>query len=201
MSGQLRITDLSSHGMTGRGIPPRQDGKGRAAPATAGWPLRSHLELAAFPSAVSCARLHARLVVWEWGLASIAETVELVVSELGTNAVNASAGAGGSSPGYDSWLAPRCIALFLACDGGQVLVQVWDDNPNPPVQASADENAESGRGLLLVEALCEDWGWYLPAGADAGKWVWGAVAAHGEDVTAPGLRHRPVRRSRGPARG
>ena len=127
--------------------------------------------------------------------------LELVVSELGTNAVNASAGAGGSSPGYDSWLAPRCIALFLACDGGQVLVQVWDDKPDPPVQASADENAESGRGLLLVEALCEDWGWYLPAGADAGKWVWGAVAVRGEDVTAPGLRHRPVRRSRGPARG
>ena len=194
MSGQLRITDLSSHGMTGRGIPPRQDGKGRAAPATAGWPLRSHLELAAFPSAVPCARLHARLVVWEWGLASIAETVELVVSELGTNAVNASAGAGGSAPGYGSWLAPRCIALFLACDGGQVLVQVWDDNPNPPVQASADENAESGRGLRLVEALCEDWGWYLPAGADAGKWVWGAVAGYGEDVTAPGLRHPPVKR-------
>ena len=52
--------------------------------------------------------------------------LELVVSGPSTNAVNASAGAGGSAPGCDSWLAPRCIALFLACDGGQVLVQVCE---------------------------------------------------------------------------
>ena len=67
MSGQLRMTDLGGRGMTGHGMLPRQDGKGRVEPATVDWPLRSHLELAAFPSAVPCARLHARLVVWEWG--------------------------------------------------------------------------------------------------------------------------------------
>jgi hypothetical protein len=31
------------------------------------WPLRSGLELGALPSAVPCARLHARQVTWEWG--------------------------------------------------------------------------------------------------------------------------------------
>ena len=111
MSGQLRITDLSSRGMTGRGIPPRPDGKGRPAPATADWRLRSHLELAAFPSAVPCARLHARLVVWEWGLASIAETVELVVSELGTNAVQASAGVAATRPAATAAGAPVHCAI------------------------------------------------------------------------------------------
>jgi anti-sigma regulatory factor (Ser/Thr protein kinase) len=179
MSGQLRMTDLGGHSLPGRGIPRRQDGNGRAAPGTDGWPLRSRLELAAFPSAVPCARLHARLVAWEWGLGGIAETVELVVSELSTNAVKVSGGPGGSVLEHDSWLAPRCIVLVLASDGGQVLVQVWDGNPAPPVQASADEHAESGRGLLLVEALCEDWGWYLPEGGNTGKWVWGAVASAG----------------------
>lgn len=179
MSGQLRITDPGDRGMTGRGAPPRQGGKGRAAPATAGWPLRSHLELAAFPSAVPCTRLHAKQIAWEWGLGSIAETVELVVSELATNAVNISAGADGSVPDYDGWQALSCIALFLASDRSQVLVQVWDGSPDPPMQRSADGNAESGRGLLLVEALCEDWGWYLPAGGGKGKWVWGAVALAG----------------------
>ena len=179
MSGQLRTTDLGGRGVPGRGIPRRQDGNGRAAPGTVGWPLRSHLELAAFPSAVPCARLHARLVAWEWGLGGIAETRELVVSELSTNAVKVSAGTGGGMPEYDSWRAPGCIVLFLASDGGQVLVQVWDGNPDPPVQASADEHAESGRGLLLVGALCEDWGWYLPEGGNTGKWVWGAVASAG----------------------
>jgi hypothetical protein len=38
-----------------------------SAHAGASWPLRSHLELGALPSAVPCARLHAKHVLWEWG--------------------------------------------------------------------------------------------------------------------------------------
>jgi hypothetical protein len=30
-------------------------------------PLRSYLELGALPTAVPCARLHARHLLWEWG--------------------------------------------------------------------------------------------------------------------------------------
>src|SRR5215471_11949075 len=54
-----------------------------------GWPLRSFLELGAYPGAVPCARLHATAVMWEWGL-SIGESVELLVSEIVTNAIHAS---------------------------------------------------------------------------------------------------------------
>jgi hypothetical protein len=53
------------------------------------WPLRSFLELGALPSAVPCARLHTRAVLWEWGLRP-GEQAELVVSEIITNAVQAS---------------------------------------------------------------------------------------------------------------
>src|SRR5215467_4083379 len=53
---------------------------------------QSYLELGAYPSAVPCARLHARNVLYEWGVRSIADTVELIVSELVTNAVNAASG-------------------------------------------------------------------------------------------------------------
>jgi len=154
--------------------------EGRAAPGSSGWPLRSRLELAALPGAVPSVRLHARLIVREWGLGSIAETVELVVSELATNAVKVSAGIGSSAPGDAYyWMAPRCIALFLACDRRRVLVQIWDGDPGPPQPADADANAESGRGLLLVEALTEDWGWYWPEGGNQGKWVWAAIAGAG----------------------
>ncbi len=45
----------------------------------------SFLELGALPSAVPCARIHARQVVWEWGLGALTEAVELVVSELVTS--------------------------------------------------------------------------------------------------------------------
>lgn len=57
---------------------------------TRDWPFQSYLELGALPSAVPSARLHARFVVAEWGLATIADTVELIVSELVTNGVKAS---------------------------------------------------------------------------------------------------------------
>jgi len=56
------------------------------------WPLRSYLELGALPTAVPCARLHARQLVWEWGLNGLAANTELLVSELVTNAVKATAG-------------------------------------------------------------------------------------------------------------
>jgi hypothetical protein len=55
-------------------------------------PLRSYLELGALPTAVPCARLHARQLVWEWGLNGLAANTELLVSELVTNAVKTTAG-------------------------------------------------------------------------------------------------------------
>ena len=56
------------------------------------WELRTFLELGSLPSAVPCARLHTRQVLWEWHLDALAGTAELIVSELVTNAVHASAG-------------------------------------------------------------------------------------------------------------
>jgi hypothetical protein len=43
-------------------------------------PLRSYLELGALLTAVPCARLHARHVLWEWGLNGLAPDGELLVS-------------------------------------------------------------------------------------------------------------------------
>ena len=54
------------------------------------WPLRSYLELGTLPGAVPCARLHTRHVLWEWGISELSEPVELLVSELVTNAMRAS---------------------------------------------------------------------------------------------------------------
>jgi hypothetical protein len=54
-------------------------------------PLRSYLELGALPTAVPCARLHARHMLWEWGLNGLIQDSELLVRELVTNAVKATA--------------------------------------------------------------------------------------------------------------
>jgi hypothetical protein len=43
------------------------------------FPLHTRLELAALPTAGPCARLHAKVVLMEWGLVALSETVELRV--------------------------------------------------------------------------------------------------------------------------
>lgn len=132
----------------------------------AAWPLCSYLELGALPSAVPCARLHATQVLWEWGLTGLSESIELVVSELVTNAVRASQG--------QAW--PPVIRLWLLSDRSRVLVLVWDDSRLCPVRIHADEETEGGRGLLLVEAMSEQWNWFQPTGHE-GKVVWAEVSA------------------------
>ena len=54
------------------------------------WEFQSVLAIGALPTATPCARLHARNIACEWGLHDLADIIELVVSELVTNAVKAS---------------------------------------------------------------------------------------------------------------
>lgn len=138
------------------------------------WPLRSSLELGILPGAVPCARLHAKQVLWEWGLSDLSESVELLVSELVTNAVQVSQ----SMPHASS------VRLWLRSDKTRVLMLVWDTNSHPPVRIDATEDAESGRGLLLVEALSDTWNWYRVKGMK-GKIVWAEVLR-----TSPELSRR-----------
>lgn len=130
------------------------------------WPLRSYLELGALPSAVPCARLHAKQVVWEWGLTELSEATELLVSELTTNAMRVSQALDQDSP----------IRLWLLSDKTRLLILVWDGNPCPPVRMDATADAESGRGLVLVDAISEQWGWH-PASDLGGKWIWCRLTA------------------------
>jgi hypothetical protein len=120
---------------------------------------------------VPCARLHARQVVWEWGLGALTEAVELVVSELVTNGLRASSGITGSR--YRGEWRPGVppVRLWLCSDRKSVLIQVWDGNDREPVRQDADPEAIGGRGLLLIEALSAEWGTYTPE-RSTGKVVW-----------------------------
>ena len=127
-----------------------------------------------------CARLHTKHVLWEWRLEDLADTVELVVSELVTNAQRASAQTTGSrfNGTWRPGTAP--VRLWLYADAQRMLVQVWDGDDRMPEPQSVDLEAESGRGLLLVESLCAEWGAFRPEGT-SGKAVWGSfnIATHG----------------------
>lgn len=172
------------------------------------WPLQSHLELGAFPSAVSCARLHAKHVAWEWGFNELAETIELLVAELATNAVQA----------VDSRTYPASIHLRLSSDKLRLLIEVWDANPWPPMARALTNDGvpgldeEGGRGLFLVASLSQRWSWY-PTPRRGGKVVWCELTvqprhADEQPVThsdtagrAGDSRFSRVRRSRHTSRG
>jgi anti-sigma regulatory factor (Ser/Thr protein kinase) len=127
------------------------------------WPFHSFLPLGALPGAVPCARLHTTAVLWEWSMEELAQPAELAVSELVTNAVRAStqARAARQAPGAPDGL--PVVALRLAGDGKHLLVEVSDHDPRPPVPTAVDPERDGGRGLLLVEAVSDRWGYYYPA--------------------------------------
>jgi anti-sigma regulatory factor (Ser/Thr protein kinase) len=144
-------------------IPPLTDPDGHD--VTGRWPLRSFLELGALPSAVPCARLHTRQLAWEWQLTALSQDAELIVSEIVTNAVYITQADGRSAP----------VRLWLLADQARLLILVWDASPMPPVPVHTSDDAENGRGLLLVDTLSTRWGHFPhPSG---GKAVWALLKA------------------------
>jgi len=141
----------------------------------AGWDRHTFLELGALPTAVPCARLHAKQVAWEWSLSHLANATELVVSELTTNALRASAGLTASRFSGKCAFGTPPVRLWLYSDGERILIQVWDGNDQMPARQDADPSAGSGRGLLLVESLATSWGSSRLA-KSTGKLVWAIVA-------------------------
>ena len=139
------------------------------------WPLRSYLELRALPACVRSARMHAKNILREWHIRALTDTVELLVSEIITNAVHASAGPAGGRNGEVAADDAATLLFWLAADGERALIQVWDCCEGKPQRRESAISAESGRGLLLVEALSDEWGSYVPSGW-AGKVVWALVA-------------------------
>lgn len=63
------------------------------------------------------------------------------------------------------------IRLILVSDHQQLVVLVRDFDPAVPVPRSATPEDESGRGLLLVQSLSGQSGWYRPEDGTPGKVV------------------------------
>ena len=127
-------------------------------------PHQTHLELAAFPSAVPCARGHIRAVATERGLAHLADTAELIASEIVTNAVQAS----------DRLMIADTpvVRISVSTESESLLIRVWDGSEGMPVHQQAGPGDDGGRGLTLVDALSTDWG--VCRKAD-GKVVWALI--------------------------
>jgi anti-sigma regulatory factor (Ser/Thr protein kinase) len=92
-----------------------------------------------------------------------AETAELLVSELVTNAVRF-VGNPTHTLRYSERANPSLISLSIRHFREGLLIEVYDTDINPPVRYHTDECAESGRGLMLVEALSKEWSYFFPPG-------------------------------------
>ncbi|MET9145639.1 MULTISPECIES: ATP-binding protein [unclassified Streptomyces] len=150
--------------------------------------LVSNLRLAATPTAASCARIFVAHALREWQADALVQDAQLVVSELVTNAVQAT-GVPKESP---TWLELEGLQLLhvgVYGHGRSVTIQVWDSSKEPPVKqkAGGEAWAESGRGLAIVEALALHVGhFFLSTG---GKVVWAELALPG--VVQPLPRRMP----------
>jgi anti-sigma regulatory factor (Ser/Thr protein kinase) len=126
-----------------------------------------HVRLAALPSAVPWARRILRHMLREWQLESMSDPALLLVSELVTNAVKASASQLGKNQSLPM------IGLTLQLTEAGFLAEVWDASPALPVLQESDLTGERGHGLVLVDFLADSWGHHA---ADGGKVVWFTVA-------------------------
>jgi GAF domain-containing protein len=155
------------------------------------------LSLPASPSSPSAARAAIRPVLEQWGMQAQADTVELLLSELVTNAVRHAAGPAPAprfdpdavdeldleslelalldnapfTMGGDSALNPasRHVEVVARRGSGSLWIEVYDQDVRMPRVRTAAATDEGGRGLFLVDQLSKRWG---ARDTRTGKAVW-----------------------------
>ncbi len=135
---------------------------------TAGRPASAVLRVACSGEGFARARAFARDTLRAWSLDHRRDDTVLVMTELVSNAVThavPSTAAGTPEVGLGLSLSPGHLMLTVS-DGG-------DDVPvlRPPDDAALQEH---GRGLRIVDALADEWGW-TPR-PPAGKTVWAKLS-------------------------
>ena len=112
------------------------------------------VRLAMGPAAPAEARRRVRDAIRSWQVPVDLDAALLLTSELVTNAIRHEAGQGAQP-----------VVLAIASSRGRLRVDVHDTSRSLPAVAEVPADAETGRGLLLVETLSDEWGFYrTPAG-------------------------------------
>ncbi|MEU0071225.1 ATP-binding protein [Streptomyces sp. NPDC006332] len=116
--------------------------------------------------AVTVSRRTLRLILTMHGLIGLVDVAELLAAELVSNAVRHTKGP---------------AALRVRWAAGVLRIGAWDADPEPPEPPRAWEQGvdlEEGRGLALVRACSDLWGWHpLARQGNRGKFVWCELAA------------------------
>ncbi|MFD8025606.1 ATP-binding protein [Streptomyces lavendulae] len=128
------------------------------ATVTPSWAYTLHLPHD--PRAAGIARTTLRAVLHRHGMTALADTAELLTSELVSNAYRHTRG--------------PCALRLRAMAAGRLRVGVWDTGPDIPSPFGPEpaRDAEGGRGLVLVRLCADRYGSYRLNGAHAGKLLW-----------------------------
>jgi hypothetical protein len=174
------LVDSLADGTDGHWLAPAVE---MAAMASGSWPLAPEphpMGWTCFPrvatrtpgvdaGSVRAARDFAVATLERWGTARRSEDIAIVVSELLTNALRHALPETG-----ETW--PRSpIRLGLLQPGPSVLCAVADPSRRTPVPKHPGLLAETGRGLHVIGALADAWGYTTPG--DTGKVVWAVFSA------------------------
>ncbi|MFD6431928.1 ATP-binding protein [Streptomyces venezuelae] len=123
-------------------------------PFTAPWTYELHFPCD--PRSPGVARLTLRAVLAAHDLAALADRAELLTTELTTNSVRHTQG-------------PASVRLHWLCP--VLRVSVWDMSPDLPSLAPpppVNMHADSGRGMVILDAVADRWG-----GCAIGEGVYG----------------------------
>ena len=134
-------------------------------------------------ASVGPARTFARVTLRRWDIAGErSDNVVLVLSELLANALRHT----DPDPGPGRWAV--VAGLLQPCGDSGILCAVTDPGPGRPRPRPACQLGEPGRGLQVIEALSDQWGFTSPS--PAGKIVWAML---GPDHGMPGSWNRAFR--------
>lgn len=135
-------------------------------------PLSSHASvLPPVPESIGAARTRVREVLAQWRQQEQADSACLLVSEIMANAVRYAR-------------SPAELHVYLTAS--EIIVEVTDDSSQLPQRGYPEPGDETGRGLIIVDALATSWGARLTGG---GKTVWFTLAAGTASERPPPARH------------
>ncbi|MGW4566853.1 ATP-binding protein [Streptomyces sp. NPDC004561] len=132
--------------------------RGRASAWEASWPLPREL------TSARRARYLVTAQLGEWARGDLADTAELLVSELVTNALRHTRGP---------------LRLNLRLRHSRLLCEVEDTEPASPVRNTAAPDAEGGRGTELLDMLADAWASTRTA---TGKTIWFELRTEGSGL-------------------
>jgi anti-sigma regulatory factor (Ser/Thr protein kinase) len=166
MHHDIQVTSTQAPGR--RSNPGELQPPNPAPPSAAG---DCRITLASAPESTKTARDFTTATLRGWHLNALIQEAVMVASELVTNAIRH------ATPFPVDNAEHPWVELTWQRQDSCLICVVTDRSTSPPVLAVADPDAESGRGLQVVQALAITWGWTTVG--TQGKAVWAALQRPG----------------------